>query len=84
MSQGCCVDKVCTPETCMDLPHGTTCGDCMHIKRCLALGFTPSETETVCSFYPRRLRVLQPGETVAKVSRNRTILLPADSKSDTK
>ena len=28
MTQGCCVDKACTPDTCMDLPAGKTCGDC--------------------------------------------------------
>jgi hypothetical protein len=54
----------------MELPHGTTCGDCVHVKRCLAFGFTPKKEETVCSFYPRRLRVLQPGEALAKVSPN--------------
>lgn len=58
MSQGCCVDKACTEHTCMDLPAGTTCGDCAHKRRCLALGYTGSETATTCSFFPRRLRLV--------------------------
>ena len=42
----------------MNLPAGTTCGDCVHKSRCLAFGYTDSETATVCSFFPRRLRVV--------------------------
>jgi hypothetical protein len=31
---GCCVDKVCSEQTCMKLPYGKTCGDCGHFGRC--------------------------------------------------
>ena len=40
----------------MQLPAGATCGDCAHVERCLALGFTPSRTRTVCDFSPSRFR----------------------------
>lgn len=53
-NHGCCVDLRCDAETCMELPPGRTCGDCRHRRRCTTFGFTPSEAETVCSFFPRR------------------------------
>lgn len=57
---GCCIDKKygkgCTPETCMTLPDGKTCGDCVHAKRCLGIGYTPSPKVRDCSFFPRRFR----------------------------
>ena len=53
--QGCCADKACTPKTCMDLPDGKTCGDCVHIKRCKAI-FGHTETDTVCDWFPRKFR----------------------------
>ena len=40
----------------MQLPAGATCGDCAHVERCLALGFTSSRTRTVCDFSPSRFR----------------------------
>lgn len=50
---GCCVDKKCTPETCMDLPSGKTCGDCYHCDRCcLIFGHKPEDTS--CDWFPRR------------------------------
>lgn len=56
---GCCVDKAygkgCTPETCMQLPEGKTCGDCVHIARCKAI-FGHVETDTYCDFFPRWFR----------------------------
>lgn len=56
---GCCVDKKygkgCTPETCMQLPDGKKCGDCVHIKRCKAI-FGHTENDTVCDWFPRRFR----------------------------
>lgn len=59
---GCCVDKKygkgCTEATCMVLPAGKTCADCRHLRRCLAFGFTASEHEPVCSFFPRRFLVV--------------------------
>lgn len=57
---GCCVNKkhgypdACTEETCMDLPVGMTCGDCAHIYRCRIFGFSSSESNTSCDFFPRR------------------------------
>lgn len=27
---GCCADKACSDTTCMELPSGKTCGDCVH------------------------------------------------------
>lgn len=61
---GCCVDKACTDRTCMNLPAGTTCGDCAHKNRCLALGYTDSEDATSCSFFPRRLFQIKTAKTV--------------------
>ena len=40
----------------MQLPAGATCGDCAHVERCLALGFTASPVRTVCDFSPSRFR----------------------------
>ncbi len=42
----------------MQLPEGKTCGDCQHIKRCRAFGFTSSEANTSCDFWPSRFRAL--------------------------
>jgi hypothetical protein len=56
---GCCVDKKygegCTPETCMVLPQGMTCGDCVHIHRCKAI-YGHVEQDTECDWFPRRFR----------------------------
>jgi len=50
---GCCVDKSCTDETCMQLSDGKTCGDCRHVRRCvLMFGHQPSDT--YCDWFPRR------------------------------
>jgi hypothetical protein len=38
----------------MKLSEGKTCGDCWHLKRCRALGFTSSDANTRCDFHPRR------------------------------
>ena len=46
--------KACSAETCMSLPDGKTCGDCVHKRRCVTFGFADSETNTSCSFFPRR------------------------------
>jgi hypothetical protein len=50
---GCCVDKACTAETCMNLPEGLTCSDCFHVRRCTGI-FGAKETDTACQFFPRR------------------------------
>lgn len=50
---GCCADKACNDKTCMELPSGKTCGNCVHERRCCAMfGHTP--TDTYCDFFPRR------------------------------
>lgn len=38
----------------MKLPKGETCGSCLHLRRCLGLGFTSSTQNTSCDFYPVR------------------------------
>lgn len=38
----------------MKLPPGKTCGDCRHVLRCLAFGYTSSEARTGCDFHPNR------------------------------
>lgn len=37
----------------MKLPDGRTCGDCIHVRRCVLFGFTKSEN-TNCDFSPSR------------------------------
>ena len=54
---GCCVDGHCTPDTCMDLPDGQTCGDCIHVRRCVAM-FGHFPTDTSCDWFPRRFKAL--------------------------
>lgn len=55
MSQGCCSDKSCTSDTCMDLPEGKTCGICVHASRCCMM-FGHKPEDTYCDFFPRRFR----------------------------
>jgi len=50
---GCCRDKSCTAETCMQLPPGCTCGTCMHEERCCAI-FGHAPDDTYCDWFPRR------------------------------
>lgn len=52
----CCVDSQCNAATCMNLPEGKTCGDCFHIRRCRMFGFTSSEKNKHCDFFPRRFK----------------------------
>lgn len=65
---GCCVDFASAhggtghcegghADRCMRLPEGKTCGDCAHVRRCEAFGFTRNAQETVCSFHPRRFHL---------------------------
>ncbi len=57
LTPGCCVDKDCKPHTCMALPAGKTCGDCVHVGRCtLLFGIKPEAT--ICDFYPRRFEAV--------------------------
>lgn len=49
---GCCTDKECNEKTCMNLPDGKTCGDCIKYEKCR--NFTGhKETDTYCDFFPR-------------------------------
>lgn len=40
----------------MRLPPGKTCGDCVHLSRCIGFGFTSSAENVSCDFWPRRYR----------------------------
>jgi hypothetical protein len=52
---GCCRGKDCTPDTCMKLPEGKTCGACVLFGRCKVLiGVAPDDT--ICDFHPRKFR----------------------------
>lgn len=54
-THGCCADKACKPNTCMELPAGKTCGHCVHERRCCTIfGHEPSDT--YCDWFPRRFR----------------------------
>lgn len=44
---------------CMLLPKGRTCGDCTHLKRCVAL-FHGDPKNTSCGFEP--IRFMQKGK----------------------
>ena len=59
---GCCVDKSCTPETCMRLPEGKACGDCFHFLRCQQFAWAES-LNTTCDFFPRRFVETQPARS---------------------
>jgi hypothetical protein len=52
---GCCADKACNDKTCMALPEGKTCGDCVHVRHCIAF-YAHTESDTYCNFFPRRFR----------------------------
>lgn len=53
MKHGCCYDRSCTPDTCMNLPADSTCANCWHLDRCMKLfGCDPGNTS--CDFFPRR------------------------------
>jgi hypothetical protein len=53
VKHGCCTDKACTRETCMQLPAGETCGECRNFPHCLRMYGTKAEY-TYCDFFPRR------------------------------
>jgi len=52
---GCCRDKDCTTSTCMDLPSGKICGDCVHSIRCSSI-FGGKDENDYCQFFPRRFQ----------------------------
>jgi len=55
MKHGCCLDKKCTPTTCMELPSGKTCGNCRSFQRCTGL-LSRTGQETSCDWFPRVFR----------------------------
>lgn len=52
MKPGCCIDHSCTTKTCMTLPEGATCGQCVHIQRCSDI-FGHVALDTTCDWFPR-------------------------------
>lgn len=49
----CCVEGVCTPATCTQLPEGETCATCLWIATCEEDGASvPSSTR--CEYFPRK------------------------------
>lgn len=56
---GCCVDKSCTPTTCMNLPEGKTCADCRNYNRCHGLLGNRAKSQ-VCDFFPSRFAEVKP------------------------
>ncbi|EPP8464873.1 TPA: hypothetical protein ACTXAV_000175 [Raoultella planticola] len=42
----------------MNLPAGSTCGNCHHIRRCKAM-FGHTETDTYCDWSPSRFAMAQ-------------------------
>lgn len=52
---GCCADKACTDATCMELPAGKTCGDCIHMRHCAGF-YGHTQADTYCDFFPRRFK----------------------------
>lgn len=59
LTPGCCVDDACQPHTCMTLPAGKTCADCIHVERCVAM-FGVKPENVICDFYPRRYQTTCP------------------------
>ena len=45
--------KACNDSTCMTLPQGKSCGDCVHVERCKKI-FGVKPERTTCDFFPRR------------------------------
>ena len=50
---GCCTDKSCNPDGCMNLPEGETCGKCVFVRHCARM-YDVKDEYTQCDFYPRR------------------------------
>jgi len=57
---GCCADKVCTGETCMNLPIGETCADCKHFAHCERM-YGAKASNDWCDFFPRRFHKANDG-----------------------
>ena len=47
----------------MRLPVGATCGDCVHLRRCVSI-FGHTETDTTCDWSPSRFQA-RPAATQA-------------------
>lgn len=54
---GCCADKACTDQTCMQLPKGSTCGGCLHFRHC-ATFYAHEASDCYCDFFPRRFKAV--------------------------
>ena len=50
---GCCADKSCNEKTCMRLPEGATCGQCVNFNLCANLHGAKDDDKT-CDYFPRR------------------------------
>lgn len=56
---GCCIDRrtdapnPCTNYSCMRLPKGKTCNDCVHLERCMLI-FGAKPLDQTCNFFPRK------------------------------
>jgi len=92
---GCCADKSCTPETCMCLPVGYTCRDCVHHVWCEKIIGKSSQDDT-CDFFPRRFCTERKGQDIVETKACKTCgasiiwaesaagkSTPLDSKSET-
>lgn len=55
---GCCEDKRCTKDPCMQLPEGKTCGNCIHEYRCCLI-FGHVAEDTFCDWFPRKFKEKQ-------------------------
>ena len=53
MRHGCCIDKACKPDTCMELPADVRCDDCRRFSGCLRFGVTKTG-QTNCDWFPRK------------------------------
>lgn len=58
---GCGIEGSCTEKTCMVLPDGAKCSDCVHVLRCVTL-FGAQLSSTRCDFYPRRFQQIRDAE----------------------
>ena len=66
-THGCCADKSCNDKTCMALPGGLTCGDCVHERRCcMIFGHTPNDA--YCDWFPRRFQAKQTRAAIARAT----------------
>jgi hypothetical protein len=52
-------------DAAMRLPRGKTCDDCVHIRRCVAFGFSSPE-RTSCDFWPSRFKDTARAENIAR------------------